>query len=260
MADALWWVLAVFVSILPERIWPRLESRLPLRRGAAASGLATLTVGFFAGFAGFMAFAAGTADANNAWMLKRLASGGSDAVAKAPFGFSVVAFFYYLLLTPRGLFCTYLVISGALRAVSAVVDDPRGDPILSFAHWAATSLWAKNRIDRATIARERLEGPDARDVLQTGEWAGIDADFVVLAARRKSEWTKGAIVMTSGDWYRLGEPFDLQTPAGLRTAYPLTRMETLEVVRRGIQYELPRLLRRGASAPAGAASTRRSSS
>ena len=39
----------------------------------------------------------------------------------------------------------------------------------------------------------------------------------------------------------LGVPFDIQTPAGLRTAYPLKKMDTVEVVRRGIQYELPRL-------------------
>ena len=46
----------------------------------------------------------------------------------------------------------------------------------------------------------------------------------------------------AADWYKLGEPFDIQTPAGLRTAYPLSKMETVEVVRRGIQYELPRLI------------------
>jgi hypothetical protein len=47
--------------------------------------------------------------------------------------------------------------------------------------------------------------------------------------------------MTSGDWYRLGVPFDMQTPAGLRTAYPIKKWESLEAVRRGIEYTLPRL-------------------
>ena len=65
----------------------------------------------------------------------------------------------------------------------------------------------------------------------------------MLSARRKAEWDPGAIVMTSSDWYRLGAGFDVETPAGLRIAYPLTKMETVEVVRRGIQYELPRLQR-----------------
>ena len=80
-------------------------------------------------------------------------------------------------------------------------------------------------------------------MLQTGAWASIQADYVVLSARRKAEWNPGAIVMTSGDWYKLGDAFDVETPAGLRIAYPLTRMETVEVVRRGIHYELPRLAR-----------------
>jgi hypothetical protein len=58
-------------------------------------------------------------------------------------------------------------------------------------------------------------------------------DYVVLAARRKAEWNPGAIVMTSSDWYKLGVPFDIRTPAGLRTAYPVKKMETVEIVRRG---------------------------
>ena len=93
----------------------------------------------------------------------------------------------------------------------------------------------------ARAARERLEGPDAPDVLRTGTWAGLDVDYVVLAARRNAEWEPGAIVMTSIDWYRLGAPLDVETPAGLRAAYPLKKLESVEVVRCAIQYELPRL-------------------
>ena len=59
----------------------------------------------------------------------------------------------------------------------------------------------------------------------------------------------GAIILTSTDWYKLGVPFDIQTPAGLRTAYPLKKMDTVEVVRRGIQHELPRLPRRPTQNP-----------
>ena len=72
----------------------------------------------------------------------------------------------------------------------------------------------------------------------------MDADYVVLASRKKAEWTAGAIIMTSTDWYKLGTPFDIDTPAGLRTAYPLTKMDAVEVLRRGIRYELPRLVGR----------------
>jgi hypothetical protein len=72
----------------------------------------------------------------------------------------------------------------------------------------------------------------------------VDADYVVLASRKKPDWTAGAIIITETEWYKLGVPFDIETPAGLRTAYPLSKMETVEVLRRGIRYELPRLSRR----------------
>jgi len=102
-------------------------------------------------------------------------------------------------------------------------------------------VWTQLRQWYARAARARLEGEERPDMLQTGEWAGVDADYVVLASRRKPEWTAGAIILTSSDWYKLGVPFDIETPAGLRTAYPLKKMEAVEVVRRGIEYELPRL-------------------
>ena len=52
-----------------------------------------------------------------------------------------------------------------------------------------------------------------------GDWAGLTGvDLVVPSARRKPEWNAGAIMM--------------------RTVYPLTKMDTVEVVRRGILYEL----------------------
>ena len=236
-------MLALVAGLLPERVWPQLDSRLPLGRAAFLSGILTLAAGFFLGFTGFLRFLAATADANNRWMLGQLNVGATDAVALVPYAFSGFSLFYYLLLTPLGLFCTYLVVSGSLRAISGFIDDPRGDFLLSFVHWAATTTWTRNRAERARIARERQEGPEAPDVLQTGAWAGVDADYVVLSARRKAEWTAGAIVMTSGDWYKLGSGFDVETPAGLRIAYPLTKMDSVEVVRRGIQYELPRLQR-----------------
>lgn len=241
------WLLAVVVGVLPERLWPRLEPPLPLRRAAFFSALLTLAIGFFTGFDGFLRFGGGLADANNAWMLRHVLANATEVqnytVTMAPYGFSFFSLFAFLLLTPLGLLCTYLVASGFVRALSAVFDDPRGDFLLSGGLWAATTLWSNNRAERRRIARERLEGDERPDVLQTGDWASVDADFVVLASRRKAEWDAGAIIMTSSDWYKLGVPFDIDTPAGLRTAYPLTKMETVEVVRRGIQYELPRLAR-----------------
>jgi hypothetical protein len=241
------WLAAVFAGIVPRRFWPDLERHLPMRRTAAVSGLATMLAGFFYGFGGFMIFATSVASANNNWMLARLAgppAPGNEAVGLVPYGMSVLTLFIYLLFTPRGLFSSYVVVSGFLRSIAAYVDDPFGDPILTGIHWAATTMFEKNRRERRRIARERLEGSDAPDVMRTGAWAGLpDDDYVVLAARRKPEWEPGAIILTDAEWYKLGVPFDIQTPAGVRTAYPLKKMDTVEVVRRGIRYDLPRLIK-----------------
>ena len=250
IADAAWWIGALLVCAAPRRVWDRIDPRFPLRRAATAGGFLTLVVGFFFGVDQFLKFGGALADANNAWMLKRAANDPGAPIAV--YGLSVVTLFIFLL-TPAGLLSGYLVVSGAARAISAAVEDPRGDPLISLAHWFATTVWTRNREDRRRLARERLEGPDAPDVLRTGEWARLHGvDYVVLSVRRKPEWKAGAIVMTSADWYKLGVPFDMETPAGLRTAYPLTKMDTVEVVRRGIQYELPPLRPGKHKAPGGA--------
>src|SRR6266852_5417950 len=97
------------------------------------------------------------------------------ALAAGVFAISPLAFFSFLFLTPIGLLATYLVVSGTLRAVAAMVDDARGDPIVSAVHWAATSMAAANTRERRQIARERREGVETPDQLATGEWAGLDA-------------------------------------------------------------------------------------
>ena len=256
MADALWWIGALVASAAPRGVWDRIDPPFPLRRAAAAGGLLTLVVGFFFGLDQFLSFGMRQADANNAWMLSQLSkpAGPSDGtVGFVPYGMSLFALPAFLFFTPAGLLSTYLVITGGGRAISAAVDDPRGDPLLALLHWTATTAWTRNTAERRRMHRERLAGGDAPDVLRTGQWAELHGvDYVVLSARRKPEWTAGAIVMTSTDWYKLGVPFDMDTPAGLRTAYPLTKMETVEVVRRGIQYELPTLRPAKQKAPGGA--------
>jgi hypothetical protein len=239
------WLFAVAAGVLPRRYWQSLEQLLPLRRAASLSGLATLVAGFFLGVGGFFTFATRLAGANNDWLLARLAgppANGDAAAGLVPYGMSVLTFFIFVFFTPIGLLALYLTTSGALRAIAGFFDDPHGDPLLTGLDWAIGTLLKRNREERRRTARERLEGAERPDVLQTGAWAGLaDTDYVVLSSRRKAEWEPGAIILTSTDWYRLGVPFDMKTPAGLRTAYPLKKMATVEVVRRGIQYELPRL-------------------
>lgn len=258
-----WWTLAVVAGLAPRRLWPALEHHLPLRSAAAASGVVTLLAGIFIGVGGFLSFGTQLAGANNSWMLAQLAApakSGDAAVGLVPYGISVLTLFIFIFFTPAGLFALYLVTSGTLRALSAWIDEPIGDLALTSIDLAATTMFEKNRRERKQIARTRLEGTEKPDVLQTGEWAGLpDTDYVVLAARKKAEWDPGAIILTGSDWYKLGVPFDIQTPAGLRTAYPLKKMNTVEVVRRGIQYELPRLARqssKGTQRPQSAQSSK----
>ena len=244
--NVVWWLAALLVGAAPRPLWRRIDPRLPLHQTAFASGLLTLAIGFVVGVPGFFAYAGGLASANNDWMLARLAApsqAGDSAVGMVPYGISILTFFLYLFFTPRGLFSLYLVASGSLRAIAAFIDpeDALGDPALTGIYRVTAGLASTNKAERTRLTRARLEGEARPDVLQTGEWAGVDADYVVLASRKKAEWNAGAIIMTSTDWYKLGVPFDIETPAGLRTAYPLTKMEAVEVLRRGIRYELPRL-------------------
>lgn len=238
------WLIALVAGAAPRRLWHRLEPQLPLAAAAVHAGLFTFALGFVIGVPGFFAYAEGAADSNNAWMLRSInlvdAKDVND-VTTGPVAISILTPFAFLCLTPLGLLTTYFITTGALRAVSAMVDDPRGDPILSAAHWGATPLTAQIKRDARRHARERLEGPEVPDRLVTGESAGLTADYVVIASRRKTEWEAGAIILTSTDWYRVGTPIEAEMENGLRTLYPLTKLDAVEVVRRGIQYELPRL-------------------
>lgn len=246
LADMAWWLAALPLGVVPRRLWAHLEPPFPLRSAAPASGLLTAVAGSVLGIAGFFAHAARGASERNAALLQTIAEGrGSQAeqLVIANYGMSSVVVFEFLFFTPLGLFAIYLTSSGALRALSAWMDEPYGDFVLSGVDRAAITLFRRNRQERTRIARERREGADVPDRLYSGGAMGVDADYVVVSSRRKPEWEAGAIVMTSSEWYRLGVPFDLQMPGGLRTAYPLTKMESVEAVRRGIQYELPRLTR-----------------
>jgi hypothetical protein len=238
------WVVALVAGAAPRRMWARLEPPLPLFATAFPAAILAISAGFAIGVPGFFAFAENAADENNAWMLRQLLKPGPIYnVALVPYGVSALTLFIFLFLTPTGLVALYLASSGAIRAISAYLDpdDARGDFVLSGIHWVVTTVLRKSGEEMRRAARELREGAEAPDRLYTGEWAGVDADYVLLASRRKAEWNAGAIIMTSTDWYRLGVPFNIETPNGLRAAYPLKRMESAEVVRRGILYELPEL-------------------
>jgi hypothetical protein len=240
-------LLAIPAALLPRRRWDTL-SGLPIKRVSFLSALVTLAVGVAIGVDGFLAYAQAAADALTDATLAtatKLAANpkGPDTVPILPSmmasGLSPLLF---LVATPTGWLTLYLVIGAVLRAIGAWFDDPLGDPLLTGLDHVLTRGRDGARDSRSRRDREREEGPEVPDQLYRAEWAGVtDADLVVVASRRKPDWTRGTFVITSDKWYTLGEPFDLRVRQGLRTVYPLTEQKVCEVLRRGVSYELPRL-------------------
>jgi hypothetical protein len=63
--------------------------------------------------------------------------------------------------------------------------------------------------------------------------------YARLAADAASHLTQEAATRQGGGG-ALGEAFGARLPYGLRTVYPLTKIETTEVVRKAVRYDLPR--------------------
>jgi hypothetical protein len=218
-------ILALVVALLPRRRWDAFD--LPIQNVVLASSLLTCLGGAAFGITGFFAYTA-TVLAQREWTAPPM---------------MILVFVSYVIATPRGLLSLYLTISGLLRAIGWLVDEPFGDPILTGIDTLVSRKRASRRERSERVARERLEGTDEPDRRYDGEWAGLTGvDYVVVAARRKPGWTQGTWVITPDGWFTLGEPFDRPTPNGLRTVYPLTlQTTTLDVLRKGVSYELPPL-------------------
>ena len=224
LVDAL---LAIPVAALPKRVWDRWD--LPVANMALASSILTFFAGTTLGITGFFAYIARVLSASE-WTAPPL---------------MILVVVSYVIGTPRGLFSLYLVISGAIRAIACYIDEPHGDPLLTGIDSAWRRWRAARRRRQDANARLALEKTDEPDRLYPGEWAGLPGTtFVVVAARRKSGWNEGTWVITNDGWFTLGEPFDRPMPNGLRTVYPLTlQTTTLDVLRKGVSYELPPLRR-----------------
>ena len=228
-------VAGMFASLLPHRHWRRLPSWLPVETAAVVSGVATLFLGAAIGIPGFLEHAGVTVSLANETMLEygywhRGMAG----------GFSGLAIFTFLLLTPKGWATLYLIGSGGLRAAAAWFDDPLGDPILTILD---TRLFARQEHRRANDAkktREALEGPEIPDRVVTSTAAGIPGcDLVIVASRKKPGWECGVVVFTPAVVYRIGEPVERTIAGRLRTLYPLSEHKDLEAVRKSVDYDLP---------------------
>jgi hypothetical protein len=226
--------LAVLAGFLPKRYWDDID--LPIQNVALLSALLNFFAGATLGIVGYFAFMD--------YVL-------SQRLWTAP-PMMLQVYISYVFFTPRGLFSLYLVAAGVLRCASWFIGEPLGDPILTGldSAWRRLATSKKERTTRHE--RLALEKADEPDRLYDGEWAGLEGvDYVVVAARRKPGWIKGAWVITGDGWFTLGEPFDRPMPNGLRTVYPLTlQTTTLDVLRKGVSYELPPL-RKGLGRRAG---------
>ncbi|HEX6851449.1 MAG TPA: hypothetical protein VF139_08555 [Candidatus Polarisedimenticolaceae bacterium] len=238
-------VVAAALSLLPRRTWPPLSEHVPIRAAAVASAAATVVAGIVFGGLGFLDYATQAASGANEAMLDAARSGRQVATTSSMFlsMFSSVA---YALGTWSGRLATYLVLSGFVRGVAALLDDPFGDPILTGLHRLAVR-WRERRRERIErTRRENLEGEEAPDLLLPAERFSLEgATWVVLASRRKPGWERGVTVLTDDGWFLLGEPFDVEAPQGLRRAYPLAAVRETEVLRAAVRYAMPRGTGRG---------------
>lgn len=243
---------AVVLCLAPGRYWTRFYS-LPMANAAAASALVTILGGAAVGVSGYLAYmrpaVAGTnvaafnvAEKQTRGEARDIAEVGMPTLRML----SMLSFFGFALFTPTGLVSIYIVLSGCVRLGSYVVDEPLGDPVLTAVDAVVRRISGATRSRWRRERRELQEGPEVPDRLVTGKWVGVpSADYVIISSRRKAGWTRGMFVITADVWYRLGEPFDLRQPEGLRTAYPLTALQTTEVLRHGVRYEMPPLEEHG---------------
>lgn len=214
---------AIPAAFLPSRWWSRYPT-LQIERFALASALLTVIAGFAVGVVGFFGF---------------LRSGG--AMGASP----IYAPFIFGLTTPVGILATYLIVSGIFRTATAYVEDWYGDPLMTTIVTATIARRDRRRENAVRADRVRREGAEVPDRLYSGEWAGLpQAEYVVVASRRKEGWEAGVVVLTADKPYKLGAPFDKPTREGLRTVYPLMPYEHGSVIRRSVVYDLPPLRER----------------
>ncbi len=241
-------LLALPCALLPRRYWHAID--LPVANVATASAFLTLFFGFSVGIRGYFDYLERlrtTSKGVSIYEIAELQNQGKlredtsvSAVPGAVYATAPIAFAFF---TPLGLFAVYLVGASFVRIMASYVDELQGDPILSGLDALVNRMRNAHRERTVRAAREQLEGTEEPDRLYEGSWAGLpDVTYVVVASRRKAGWTRGTWVITHDGWFTLGDPFDRPMPNGLRTVYPLTlQTSTLDVLRKGVSYELPPL-------------------
>ena len=164
-------LLALPGALLPRRHWDSFD--LPIQNVVLASSLLTCLGGAAFGITGFFAYMADVL-AQREWT--------------AP-PFMIAVFVSYVVATPRGLFSLYLAISGLLRAISWLIGEPIGDPILTGIDHFVSNTKASRRTQVARVARERLEGTVEPDRRYDGN--GPDSPVSTTSSWRRDESRDG---------------------------------------------------------------------
>lgn len=216
---------ALALAMLPRRLWSRLDELAPVSKVPLASSVAGFLAGVAIGIPAYLVF---------------VDEGGA--------AFRAATVLLFVLTTPAGALAAYLAATGALRALAAVAGDPHGDPLLTWIDRAVQTRRRQAAASRQHEMREALEGPEMPDRLLDGPTAGFpDAQWVVVASRRKLDWTDGTFVVAADKWYRLHQPVERQLGVGLRTFYPMSEVTDHGAIRRWVAYDFPPVSRAPAS-------------
>jgi hypothetical protein len=230
----------VLCAMLPARLWPWLDRYVPASGSAGAAGVLTVVVGGVVALLGFIDYAQDLASAINDLALTTPGvAEGSDKFSTLTLQGVTGASSFGFFLTPRGILAIYLVLTGLVRALSAIFGEPSGDPLLTWADRAVQNIHARVTAARDDRARLSLEGPDVPDRVVRGEQLRLAADLVIVAARRKPGWDQGTIVHSGDRWFRLGPVEERTIDGRLRTLYPLSELRDQGVIRRLVEYEMP---------------------
>jgi len=234
-------LIEIFRCLLPRRFWK------DSRNGAYLSIFLTAALAVRIGYAGFMEVAqkAGEEAASAALKLgapgTRLPKGVSqvDAIRGALQGPMLVPFFFFVL-TPTGWLVDYLFLSAIFRGITLAVDNPWGDPILTVIDSYARRRRMAGRAEREAAETLAAQGPLVPDqILECRKFAGKDADYVIVASRRKEGWVRATTVIASSVRLRIGEPLERPIDGFLRTCYPLSVIRDIQVDRRIVHYDWP---------------------
>ena len=110
---------------------------------------------------------------------------------------------------------------------------------------AGNGALPRRRRSGTQAAREAAEllnayGPFVPDqILECRKFAGKEADFVIVASRRKEGWTRATTVVVSSTRLRIGDPLERPIDGFLRACYPLTVIRDIQVDPRIVHDEWP---------------------